>query len=363
MKNTLAIVAALLLASPAFASKARLSALGNADHLTDVQTTFTTPTDLLALGDWATFEMGTAGVAAIGSATGFANPNAEGGFIRAMGDAKLGFYLGHHDSKVMAARFSSGVTLAAENPINIMYAKKMGAMSWGLNLGYAAGQKKTGAAATQSKNDMTTLNASVSQDAWSAEIGTVLVDKVKFEGGGADYKGKSQIHAKGAYTMDSMFYSLTVDTAGGENDTSKAAREQTTITLQAIDTRKVDGGQFFYGLGVKNDTLKVNTTATASTKNTTMSLPFMIGVEADATSWMVLRGSVTQNVLISSNKLDTEPVATTDGTDTVTNNTTVAAGAGIKFGKMMFDASLAGSTTGTVNGNSLFANGALTYTF
>jgi hypothetical protein len=371
MKNTLAIVAALLLASPAFASKARMTALGNADHLTDAQTAFATPTDLLSLGEWATFEFGkTPSVT-----TDVDAPNAEGGFVKSMGDAKLGFYLGHHDAKINAARakiFTAGNRLTEENPVDVFYAAKAGDLAWGVRLGYSTGKKDAAATTSKYKNDSTTLAASVAQDAWSAELGTTLTDKVAFEGtNSTDYKGKSQIHARGTYTMDTMFYSLAFDTNGGNDDgpvaASQTGLEQSTITINAIENRKVDGGTFFYGLGLSQDTNKNITSSTADVKTTTMSLPMIVGVEVDANSWMVLRGSIKQNVILSSKKIDTTPVATTDGTDSIGANTVVAAGAGFKFGKLMLDSTIESGTgataNGKINGTTLLAMGSLTYTF
>ena len=84
-----------------------------------------------------------------------------------------------------------------------------------------------------------------------------------------------------------------------------------------------------------------------------------MGLEVDANSWLTLRGSVTQTVLYGENK--TEAAATTK--DQLTNDTVVAAGAGIKWGKINLDATLAGAVNGQVNGNNLLANGSLTYMF
>ena len=92
-------------------------------------------------------------------------------------------------------------------------------------------------------------------------------------------------------------------------------------------------------------------------------MPFVIGVEADAASWLVLRASAKQNVILGSSK-----VGTADST-TNTNNTTVALGAGLKFNKFMLDSTLvAGSVpsvpgNGTIDANNLMANAALTYMF
>ena len=73
--------------------------------------------------------------------------------------------------------------------------------------------------------------------------------------------------------------------------------------------------------------------------------------EADAASWLTLRGSVTQTVLLDTSKVETTPVAA--GTDSEfapgTNNTTVAFGAGLKFNKVTVDGALLAAGSQTLN--------------
>ena len=72
------------------------------------------------------------------------------------------------------------------------------------------------------------------------------------------------------------------------------------------------------------------------------SFPLTLGFEADATSWLVLRGSVSQNVLI--NKTETKGVSK----GTQANQTSVNAGATLNFGKLKVDGSI-GNAAGTGN--------------
>jgi hypothetical protein len=89
----------------------------------------------------------------------------------------------------------------------------------------------------------------------------------------------------------------------------------------------------------------------------------VIGVEADATSWLVLRASAKQNILVG----DTKPNGGV--AQTTRNNTTVALGTGIRFNKFMLDATLAAGSvpgspgTAAINDTSLMGNASLTYMF
>ena len=58
MKKLLVLAALTMAAAPAMASKARLTALGNSEQLTDAQGIFSKPSNLTSLGNWATAEIG-----------------------------------------------------------------------------------------------------------------------------------------------------------------------------------------------------------------------------------------------------------------------------------------------------------------
>lgn len=93
---TLAIV---LSTATAFATRSRVTALGNAPHLIDVSQS--SPDQLLPLGDSLTIESGV--TAPAGGADDFtlgATQRAEGWLYRTVGEGKLGLGLGHQDSKI-----------------------------------------------------------------------------------------------------------------------------------------------------------------------------------------------------------------------------------------------------------------------
>lgn len=355
MKKLLVLAAVTLASTSAFASKARLSSLSSAAHLTDVQTIFVNPADMNLLGAWATFETGPTNAS---GAT--ANPQAEAGFVRTMGDARWGFYLGHTGVASAVRQQSGSAFFVEENPINLFYSDKAGEIGWGVGFNYSSSdQKVTG------KQSAMGLTAGMRMGPWDASLGLGLSDTAKFGAAGAETKwtGKMAADLRAGYLMDAWYFYGGYAMSGGkaeDNTGTLSDLENSNIRLGMINTTKADGAEFFWGASYAMNT--ANDKAVGANKVETTNLPVVIGIEADAASWLVLRGSVTQTVLLSSTK--TTPVGGAAGdTQTLGNNTTVAAGAGIKFNKFMLDGSLAAQTTGTINGGSLLANAGLTYTF
>lgn len=366
MKKTLLIAALALAATPAMASKARLSALNNAAHLEDIQDTLKNPSKVTKHGDWLTFEMGTNSYTAASQA----EPRAEGGFARGAGDARYGFYLGHHATWVTETRTNNAPVsltgtnyLTNENPINIFYGDKAGEIAWGVGLDYSSSDKK----ASKLKQSAVGVNLGATADVWDAYLQLGLVNTYKNDftaGSEVDFKGKTGIVLGGNYHMDTLTINGLVSMNGGKETVGTADtmdRTMSTYNLGVVNSHKSEGSDFFYGANYVMTSDKNGTGA--ENKIETSSLPVFAGIEADATSWMVLRASVKQNFILGSNKTTTAGAG--GDADTITQDTTVAAGAGLKFGKLLVDGVLeaASSNTAALNGNAFLANGSVTYMF
>lgn len=367
--NKLLVLAALTVAAaPAMASKARLTSLGNANHLIDTQTVFTNPADINYLGDYATIEFGSKANNS-GTDASLNTPRAEGGFTRTSSMGKWGAYLGRQSSTVNefingvnASQANGGVNaglLTEQNALDLMYGTEMAGQKWGFGAHYSAAKLES---ASQEVNTLG-VSAGVRNDVWDAYLRIGLGGESKVTGG-AELKQKGLYDIGFGYWLDTVYLSAKYLTTKGT--LSGAALlggteldiEKNAYSVSAIDNMKVEGGNFFYGISYTSDEIKKG-----SNKTTTTALPLIAGMEIDATSWMVLRGSISQNVFVGEVKKDP------GSSDKMANNTVVAAGAGIKFGKMSFDGSISGSGTnsgnadGTVNGNNLFTQGSLTYMF
>ena len=89
-------------------------------------------------------------------------------------------------------------------------------------------------------------------------------------------------------------------------------------------------------------------------------LPAFVGIELPVVSWATFRGSVQQNILVGQTKDET---VTGAKEDTVTADTRVAAGLGLKYNNLVLDGSLTAASNGNVNGNQLLSQASVTYTF
>ncbi len=359
MKNTLLIAALALAATPAMASKARVSALNSSAHLSDITDVQTNASKINEHGEWLTFEFGNNNYTAAGTAT----PRAEGGFVRSMGDSKYGFYLGSHPTWVDEVRtgFVTGTYLTNENPVNLFYGSKMGGdLSWGLGLLYSNSDKKT----TTEKQSALGVNFGLTGSNWDAALTVGAMNTYKKDSTKVDFKGNPAIDLAGTYTMDTLTFSAGVGMNGGKEEVNGAETHKSEMmryNVGVVNSHKADGADFFYGAKLNSTTTKDKAN---DAKTEEMALPVFAGIEADATSWMVLRASVQQNFVLGSKKV-TAANGTGGDADTIANNTSVAAGAGLKFNKLLLDGTLeaANSNTAALNGNAFLANAAVTYMF
>ncbi|QDK36498.1 hypothetical protein [Bdellovibrio sp. NC01] len=376
MKQLLVLAALSMAAAPAMASKARLNSLGNAAHLIDTQTIFVNPADMNYTGDFATLEFGsTNGTTYSWDGTSVVtntSPKAEGGFVRTTSFGKVGAYLGHRNDTTtsfidgvnqaaLASAAHTNVLLTEQNPLDLFYGTDFSGMKFGAEVHYSNSKNET-ATFTQKQNTLG-LSAGLRTDVWNAYARVGLMGKTENDLAGV---GAPELEAKGLYKVgggywfDSIYafanYEYAKGTASstltGDNDISKNAWE-----IGMVNNHKVEGGNFFYGISYLSNEVKQEP-ASGSVKTTQSGLPLVVGMELDAASWLTLRGSVKQTVIVGENKNESANTKSN-----LTNDTVVAAGAGLKWGKIELDGSLAGSTSGDVNGNTLLADVALTYNF
>lgn len=364
MKKVLVIALALASVN-AFATRARVTALGNSSHLVDTQTVYTNPSDMMTMGDYVNFESGT-------TVGGAENSNAEGMITRSMGDSKLGLGLGHQSSNASIWRLRSAAATgfatikSQQNPVNLSYGMKMNDMLIAGTLVYSNYNDKFNG----EKESSSGLRFGLRSGAWDAKLGIGLGNSYENTVDGK-FTGTTGISGGVGYWMDDMYYNGYVEMAGFKTESTAGAETRkfagTTFLLNALKSIKKDGNEIFYGLGLSSVSTKTNVTAgTIESKTTSMALPITIGMEADAASWLTLRGSVTQNTLINSSKTEVNGTASAE-TSPGLNSTVAAVGAGLKFNKLTVDGTLKGLTGGTatqdLNGNNLLALVGLTYMF
>lgn len=395
MKKVLVLAALTMVSAQAFASKARLTSLQNAAHLTDVQLTFDQPWQTAINGELATVEFGATG----------GTPNAEGGFVRQWNDSYIGLYLGHQPTALVSTidklnfkvntsgeKFSASKLFALNNPFNVWYGSKAGDITWGANFFYLSSDvksggdvsPKTGTTINVTKQKANVMGASVgaTNGVWDASLIMGLAGKGQFTNGATAFdvngsanaiaanaevelNSKSNMTLLGGYKMDTMYYygSYNMGSAAlSLNGTEAAKADASTMTLGLVNTHAKDGVDFFYGVSYVMEQTKVKPTGGNETKIDTTKLPVIVGVEAEANSWVTLRGSITQSFpLLGSTKTDTG-TGTADS-NTLGESTTVSAGVGMKFNKFTLDGVLSSGTSGALKTDDIATNASLTYAF
>lgn len=367
MKKALLIAAALCMTAPAFASKARKAALGTCRTCADdVQDVWTNAAKMFGFGDMITVEFGlTTGLAAPSNTFGNLFENqamAEGGIFRSMGDSKWGFYVGHKSTVNALLQTRSGFTMTGIEdltaPWAFFYGAKAGDMAWAANLSYYAGKSDP----KESSGMGIRLGAKASS--WEAYFNMGLSAKA-VQSATEEYKGNSSMQLGGQMSSGEMVYYADFTTATGTR-TNSGTDTKATLTgysLGAENKMKSDAANVFYGIKYMSNELKDDAAAANST--TVTGLPIYIGIEADATSWLTLRGSVSKPVLVDDLKIIT---AGTESKTTGASDPTVTLGAAFKWNKLTVDwvvarNAAAASGTGILGTDGFGTNASLTYNF
>lgn len=336
MKSVLVVAVSLVLSSNVFASKARVASLQEANHLVDIQTVFTNPSHINSLNPYITFEMGTAQGATA----------AEGGFARKLeGGNTLGVYLGHDNTTSLR----DGTTyLKQRNPIEVTYGFGNQAISGSLS---TTDDKKNG-----KKESTLVAKYGVSNEASSYYVHFAAISQAE-QVTPAQKISAPQIALGGHYSTgeDRYFGKLSLTNAKVET-TASATTKVADIELGWLNNglKKADA-DIYYGAKIW-----ISQTDVAGAKITDTKLPVFLGLEYNAASWLVFRGSVKQNFLLGSKKDET---ATNTDAQSVPADTKVAAGLGLKYNQLTLDGSLSASNSGKINGTDFLSEASVTYNY
>lgn len=377
MKKLVILVALTMAAPAAMASKARVEALNKSRQIVDIQNAFDRPYQFMQLGSQATFEWGGAGDAAA--------IHAEGGFLNKSDDRAYGVYFGRRSddfSKVVDTVRTVGGALAPtladfmfeQNGLNVFYAANTGDWTWGVTAKYSNGKKE---GADEYKSNSAGLALGATNGTWEVELvqgitgksemtattvaGTYEVESKGLTKVGVGYNVNEAMQVYANYAMTKLEGSGTgAYAAGGPADDLNATVENNRYSVGLINTVVKDENiNFFYGVAYQNEEQK------GIDDNKKSMLPVWLGVEANATSWMVFRGSIQQNILIN----ETEDTAATPKTKSDLDSIAFNAGVGIKLGNGMLDANFATAANGSLNfgrggaNDKFLSNVAYTYNF
>lgn len=357
MKKALVFAALTMMSASAFASKARVAALNNAVTIADdVQEVFRNPAEMFGFGDILTIEYG---------------GTAEGGFFRSSDDTKYGIYFGNRsDSFATLIGAYNGATpapatalLGEQNPFEIFYGQKAGDSAWAVSFKYSNGQDK----ASKLKTNTMGLRAGYNTDAFEVYAALGLSGKAEHENT-ATATSDMSIRVGGEYFIGDSIAYADVQTSGGKlaingiNEDGKATRMEWTLGYETKVRSEV--AHFFYGAKLTSVERKVTPPGPGAndSKTTSMKLPLYAGVEADAASWLALRGFVQQSVLINTSKTDPGGGAPANPDSDGLDDINVGLGGSLKFGKVWIDGSL-GAANGTLDSTNLMGNVSLNYWF
>jgi hypothetical protein len=353
MKKHLMVAAGLaVLSTSAFATKARLQALGQLDgrasfYLDDTRSVFLNPAKLNTMNNYVVTEWGESDNAADTEA----NSHAEGGFFRKGGSLAYGLYLGNEQNLMNAERTTANANFrSADNNIDLFFAGDMG-VQWGARVQYAS-SKDEPTGGIKKENDVLGLGLGVVKNNIEAYANLLLKDESKGATVANDsFEADMGMNLGASYGMKGMTFYVDYDKSGYEYSnagTKTNEVEVTTMTFGAAKEKEISKtAKVFMDL---NYNTSKNEDSVAKTETKAKELPLTIGFETEATSWLTLRGSVSQNIVIG----ETTVKGGADGTNA--NTTRVNAGATMTFGKLMVDGVI-GTTDGARNGTTFGATG------
>ena len=357
MKKLLLVAsAATLFTTSAFASQARLLALGMKEtdnegmyYIEDARNIFLNPAYVNLFPAYATIEFGSAGqyASAAGSVSNATvnavnNTKAQGGAFNRFGDLVYGVYFGNESNTSSLLRIAGSSAAAslngasaansvmlqtADNQVDVFVGGDNG-IKWGANALYAGGKNKAG---TDSKDSAAAVRAGVIGSFWDAHLNVSVNSKAESTtainalGGFAqtvtqEFEGKLGFQAGGSLLLggNHRLYGY-VKHYGWDQKDNFASYPALTAAATAGglggsggQTGTVEGDFTSYYLGWATH-MDVNNGdkvwAAVSAKKTDINLkfankaevrhlvvPLTLSYEAKATEWLTLRGSVIQNL-------------------------------------------------------------------
>jgi hypothetical protein len=386
-KSMIALAGLAVLSAPAYASKARLTGLGQdgdngSYYIDDQRNTFLNPATYNQFNNFVIFEWGDDFSDNSSTTTTVNNTSteAEGGFARQAGSFVYAVYLGNDngDKRNTVANAIGGTTptgfLKDNNRIDLSFAGDAG-IKWGANIYYSTqSEQVTDTSVTsgsvEADGDTFGLKLGAMADMWSVwahlnfsdeatgpiGAGTSLASQGtqtaadKYEGDfnwklGANYKWTdwtffAEYEADGAEINDANV------TTNGTGEWDK-----TNLVLGAGHTHRLNDMAMLWSditFNMRDEDFK----AVGSTETRTANgwnLKLNVALEAKATSWLKLRGFANQRLFNKDEARDAIAAAPTLESSG-TGETEVGAGASLTFGKLMVDGTIA-TSDGTANSN------------
>lgn len=350
MKKQIALAMGLaVISGSAFASKARLQALGEgtdgSQYISDNRNIFLNAAHVNYHKDMVTFE---AGDQSNDDAT--ATPNAEGGFLRAHNNMVYGVHFGSDLGRDDLSTTIRNSLNGGDGDMNVwdFFVGGDAGVQWGANLSYGQYENKQ-LTNDEEANFMRARLGVISGDV-EAFANITLTDTEEVKNDTSDFEMKSNYDLGANYNQGDMTYLARV--RQWEAEDKKPASQTKSVSFQSL-TVGAARLQKFNNMATMNYKLTYNqstqegTNFTDDVETQTMSVNAVIGVEVQVKEWLVLRSSISQDLM---NEEDVDKGAN-KGTKENYASTVVNAGAGLVFGDLQIDGVIGNSANGTTFGD------------
>lgn len=328
-----------LLSTSAYATKARLLALGDEVednyYTMDDRYIFTNASFVNNYGDMVVMEYGEEGVGS-GSTTldTDGDPKAMGGFFKKMGKFTYGVYLGNESNissslRILASAPAAGTNYLAssDNQLELFIGGEAG-VNWGAAFIYASSERNVlsidGTTNNKMEDSAMAVKLGANKDNWDAYANISLQSESENKTSGNKFDGTLGVQVGGSYTLnqDTKFYG-SYKTFSWDQERGFGAEDGdlSRLDLGAGKEYKIDGGMVFVRTAFQMINVELDT-ATGKAELETMNVPVVIGAEAKATDWLTLRGSVSQSVY--SNAKSTDLTKATGGATNILASAVVA---------------------------------------
>lgn len=365
---------ATLATTSVYATKARMSALGQATdkgsfYIDDTRNKFRNAAFVNRFNNYV--------VAELGDAAG--TPNAEAGIFRNAGSFVYGLYFGadaytnstdnvNYSGTAADVATGAGGFNDSSNEFDLFFGGDAG-VEWGVRLHRAANDNKT-TGGTEKNYENMNIGLGILMGDLGAYANFSFKDEAEYDGTtvGSKWEGEYLNIGANYKMMDWTFYA-DYNKVGSEYNTgvSGAALQDgstTTLTVGAGHIKEISStSRWMADVSFKSIKGEENTTNQADEQTQTQ-LPVNIGFETDATSWLTVRASVKQNFFLNDSEVKDGNTGTTTTTETSgSESTAVAAGMTLNFGKFMIDGTLETTTSGKLNANQWMSNVSVHYWF
>jgi hypothetical protein len=353
-----------------FASRSRMAAL-NQDpirgsfFIEDTRNLFRDPALINVFKNYATMELEFRPEGSPVSAV------PQGGYFTEIDNTPVGVFLGQGmaegvliEEEVFSASPSDLFIKSADsNPVSFFVGGRSIVKDWGLELRLANSEKTTGGSKASYQGIAAALGFDISNFQFYGKWGIKETSKV--EGSNTAANGKATFSGfiagiiynwdKTSFLVDYISTSMDLTGRSVPNENGESSANSLDLGVGHIyDVTKT--GRLFFNLVfdiINKDyqTKKVNET----------NLPLVLGMEMDATSWLIFRGSVKQNIFVGNKKIEAN--GNTIEVPPEGNTARVNLGATFDFGKLKVDGNLGMNNVSLIDFNAFFANASITYWF